>query len=110
MPVYALDDLVPAIDPTAYIHPEAVVIGAVELAAGASVWPGALLRDHGPIRIGERTSVQDGSSEAEGPRLPVNLDSRALDPATVQVRWRRDEPDEAAQQQADRHAVDGSQR
>jgi carbonic anhydrase/acetyltransferase-like protein (isoleucine patch superfamily) len=62
VPVYALDDLVPAIDPTAYVHPDAVVIGAVELAAGASVWPGAVLRgDHGPVRIGERTSVQDGT-------------------------------------------------
>ena len=62
MPVYALDDLVPAIDRDAYVHPDAVVIGAVELAAGASVWPGAVLRgDHGLIRIGERTSVQDGT-------------------------------------------------
>jgi carbonic anhydrase/acetyltransferase-like protein (isoleucine patch superfamily) len=62
VPVYALDDLVPAIDPDAYVHPDAVVIGAVELAAGASVWPGAVLRgDHGLIRIGERTSVQDGT-------------------------------------------------
>jgi carbonic anhydrase/acetyltransferase-like protein (isoleucine patch superfamily) len=62
MPVYALDDLVPAIDPTAYVHPDAVVIGAVELAAGTSVWPGAVLRgDHGLIQIGERTSVQDGT-------------------------------------------------
>jgi carbonic anhydrase/acetyltransferase-like protein (isoleucine patch superfamily) len=62
VPVYALDDLVPAIDRDAYVHPDAVVIGAVELAAGASVWPGAVLRgDHGLIRIGERTSVQDGT-------------------------------------------------
>lgn len=62
MPVYALDDLVPVIDPEAYVHPDAVVIGAVELGAGASVWPGAVLRgDHGLIRIGERTSVQDGT-------------------------------------------------
>jgi carbonic anhydrase/acetyltransferase-like protein (isoleucine patch superfamily) len=62
VPVYALDDLVPAIDPDAYVHPDAVVIGAVELAAGASVWPGAVLRgDTGAIRIGERTSIQDGT-------------------------------------------------
>jgi carbonic anhydrase/acetyltransferase-like protein (isoleucine patch superfamily) len=60
--VYALDDLVPVIDPGAYVHPDAVVIGAVELAAGASVWPCAVLRgDHGLIKIGERTSVQDGT-------------------------------------------------
>lgn len=62
MPVYALDNLVPAIDPQAFVHPDAVVIGAVELAAGASVWPGAVLRgDHGIIKIGHRTSVQDGT-------------------------------------------------
>ena len=62
MPIYALDVLIPVIDPDAYVHPDAVVIGAVELAAGASVWPGAVLRgDHGVIKIGERTSVQDGT-------------------------------------------------
>ena len=62
MPIYALDDLIPVIDPDAYVHPDAVVIGAVELAAGASVWPTAVLRgDHGFIKIGERTSVQDGT-------------------------------------------------
>jgi carbonic anhydrase/acetyltransferase-like protein (isoleucine patch superfamily) len=62
MPIYALDALVPAIDPEAYVHPDAVVIGRVELAAGSSVWPGAVLRgDHGLIRVGERTSIQDGT-------------------------------------------------
>ena len=62
MPIYALDALVPAIDPDAYVHPDAVVIGRVELAAGSSVWPGAVLRgDHGLIRVGERTSIQDGT-------------------------------------------------
>lgn len=62
MPVYALGDLAPAIDPGAYVHPDAVVIGNVQLAAGVSVWPGAVLRgDHGAIRVGENTSVQDGT-------------------------------------------------
>jgi carbonic anhydrase/acetyltransferase-like protein (isoleucine patch superfamily) len=62
VPVYALDDQVPAIDPDAYVHPDAVVIGNVQLAAGSSVWPGAVLRgDHGLIRIGDRTSIQDGT-------------------------------------------------
>ena len=62
MPVYALDYLVPTIDPGAYVHPDAVVIGSVELGAGVSIWPGAILRgDHGVIRIGERTSIQDGT-------------------------------------------------
>lgn len=62
MPVYALGDVTPVIDPGAYVHPDAVIIGAVELAAGASVWPGAVLRgDHGKISIGQNTSVQDGT-------------------------------------------------
>jgi len=62
VPVYALDDLVPVIDPEAYVHPDAVIIGNVALGPGASVWPGAVLRgDTGPIRIGERTNIQDGT-------------------------------------------------
>src|ERR1039457_630739 len=62
VPIYALDYAAPTIDPQAFVHPDAVVIGAVELAAGSSVWPGAVLRgDHGLIKVGERTSVQDGT-------------------------------------------------
>jgi carbonic anhydrase/acetyltransferase-like protein (isoleucine patch superfamily) len=62
VPIYALGYAAPSIDPQAYVHPDAVVIGSVELAAGASVWPGTVLRgDHGLIRVGERTSVQDGA-------------------------------------------------
>lgn len=62
MAIYALGDLVPTIDPTAYVHPDAVVIGHVTLGPQSSVWPMAVLRgDHGEIRIGARTSIQDGS-------------------------------------------------
>ncbi len=62
MPVYALGDLVPDIHPTAYVHPDAVVIGAVSIGAESSVWPGAVLRaDFGRIIVGERTSIQDGT-------------------------------------------------
>ncbi len=62
MPVYALDDQVPIIDPEAFVHQDAVIIGSVELGAGSSVWPSAVLRgDHGLIRIGDRTSIQDGT-------------------------------------------------
>jgi carbonic anhydrase/acetyltransferase-like protein (isoleucine patch superfamily) len=62
MPVYALGDKVPTIDDTAYVHPEATVIGSVVLGPGASVWPQAVLRgDDGDIFIGENTSIQDGA-------------------------------------------------
>lgn len=62
MPVYAFEDLVPDIHPSAYVHPDAVVIGAVTIGAESSVWPGAVLRaDFGRIEVGDRTSVQDGT-------------------------------------------------
>ena len=62
MAIYALGDSEPRIDPTAYVHPLAVVIGNVELGPEASVWPYAVLRgDDGLIRIGARSNVQDGA-------------------------------------------------
>ncbi len=61
MPVYALGERTPTIDPDAFVHPDAVVIGDVRIGAGSSIWPGAVLRgDYGTIIIGERTSIQDG--------------------------------------------------
>jgi carbonic anhydrase/acetyltransferase-like protein (isoleucine patch superfamily) len=62
MPIYALGDVEPSIDPSAYVHPEAVVIGAVTIGADSSVWPSAVLRgDSGSITVGARTSIQDGT-------------------------------------------------
>ena len=62
MPLYALGDKEPRIHPDAFVHPDATVIGDVRIAAGASVWPRAVLRgDYGTISVGERTSIQDGT-------------------------------------------------
>jgi carbonic anhydrase/acetyltransferase-like protein (isoleucine patch superfamily) len=62
MAIYALGDLTPVIHPDAYVHPDAVVIGAVTIGAQSSIWPHAVLRgDDGEIHIGERTSIQDGT-------------------------------------------------
>ena len=52
----------PRIDVGVYVDPDSVVIGDVEIGAGSSVWPMTVIRgDIHHIRIGERTSVQDGS-------------------------------------------------
>lgn len=60
--MYALGDRQPQIDPSAFVHPDAVIIGDVHIGAESSVWPGAVLRgDHGSIRIGAQTSIQDGT-------------------------------------------------
>ncbi|ATD71568.1 MULTISPECIES: gamma carbonic anhydrase family protein [Gordonia] len=62
MAIYALDDRVPVLGDETYVHPDAVVIGAVTLGDGVSVWPGAVLRgDYGTITIGERSNIQDGT-------------------------------------------------
>lgn len=62
MPIYALGDKRPQIHPTAWVHPEAVLIGDVRVGSQASIWPCAVLRaDNGPITIGARSSIQDGA-------------------------------------------------
>ena len=62
MPIYALGDLEPNIDPTAYIHPDAVIIGDVTIGSESSVWACSVIRgDDGVIRIGNRSNIQDGA-------------------------------------------------
>jgi len=62
MPIYALGDAAPRIDPAAFVHPDAVVIGDVRIGPGSSIWPAAVLRgDAGYIEVGARTSIQDGT-------------------------------------------------
>jgi carbonic anhydrase/acetyltransferase-like protein (isoleucine patch superfamily) len=74
MAVYALGAAVPTIDPSAFVHPDAVVIGAVEIGPESSVWPGAVLRgDGGTIRIGARTSVQDNAVLHTTPSWPTTV-------------------------------------
>lgn len=73
VPIYALGDDAPHIHETAFVHPDAVVIGRVVIGAEASVWPTAVLRGDGGgrIEIGARTSVQDGSVLHCTPELPT---------------------------------------
>lgn len=52
----------PRVHPSAFLAPNAVLIGDVEVGEDASIWFGAVLRadhpEHG-IRVGARTSIQD---------------------------------------------------
>ena len=64
----------PQIDPTAYVSPQAVVIGDVRLAARTSIWPTAVLRgDINFIEIGEGSNIQDGSIVHLADDLPVRV-------------------------------------
>jgi carbonic anhydrase/acetyltransferase-like protein (isoleucine patch superfamily) len=53
-------DKQPQISPDAWVHHSAAVIGAVQLAADVSVWPGAVIRgDVDRIEVGKGTNIQD---------------------------------------------------
>ena len=72
MALYALGDQVPSIDPTAYVHPDATVIGSVTIGPESTIWPQAVLRgDYGTITIGARTSIQDGTVLHTTPMHPT---------------------------------------
>ena len=58
--IYSYDGIVPAIDPAAFVHPEAVVIGDVIIGPTVYVGPCAVLRgDFGRIILHEGCNVQE---------------------------------------------------
>jgi phenylacetic acid degradation protein len=58
--VYAIDGIVPVVDPSAYVHPSAVLVGDVIVGPRAYIGPNASLRgDFGRIVVQEGASVQD---------------------------------------------------
>jgi phenylacetic acid degradation protein len=60
MPCYALEEVVPVVDPSAYVHPSAVLIGDVIVGPGCYVGPCASLRgDFGRIVLESGVNVQD---------------------------------------------------
>jgi phenylacetic acid degradation protein len=60
MPCYAIDDVVPVVHPSAYVHPTAVLIGDVIVGPRCYVGPCASLRgDFGRIVLEDGANVQD---------------------------------------------------
>lgn len=60
MPCYAIDGLVPVVDPSAHVHPSAVLIGDVWIGPGVYIGPCASLRgDFGRIVVEAGANVQD---------------------------------------------------
>jgi len=52
----------PKIHPSAFLAPNATIIGNVTIGAGANIWFGVVLRgDQNEIRIGEKSSIQDNT-------------------------------------------------
>ena len=60
MAAYSLDGLIPVVDVTAFVHPQATLIGDVIVGPGCYVGPGASLRgDFGRIVLDAGCNVQD---------------------------------------------------
>ncbi len=60
MAVYEFEGLRPIIGEGSYIHPQAVLIGAVNIGRGCLICAGAVLRaDFGRISIGDGSNIQD---------------------------------------------------
>ena len=77
MPLYALDQLAPTINPSAWVAPSADLIGDVRLGPRASVWFGAVIRaDNTPILIGEESNFQDGAIGHSDPGAPLTIGAR----------------------------------
>ncbi len=52
----------PIIDSSAWIAPNATIIGEVEIGANVGIWFNVVLRGDGPgIKIGDNTNIQDGT-------------------------------------------------
>ncbi|WP_182422319.1 gamma carbonic anhydrase family protein [Aureimonas sp. ME7] len=74
MPLYALDDLAPAVPAPDrfFVAPGAHVIGDVSLGEDVGVWFGAVIRgDVAPIRVGALTNVQEGAVLHADPGFPL---------------------------------------
>jgi carbonic anhydrase/acetyltransferase-like protein (isoleucine patch superfamily) len=60
--IRVLPGMAPEIDPEAFVHAAAEVIGRVRIGARSSVWPQAVLRgDTDLVTVGAESNVQDGA-------------------------------------------------
>ena len=78
MPCYAFEGFTPVVDARAFVHPLAVLIGDVSVAAECYVAPGASLRgDFGRIVLGPGSNVQDNCVLHSFPGKDVLLEADA---------------------------------
>ena len=69
--IYELDGVAPQIDASCFLAPDAVVVGAVTVAAEASIWFGAVVRaDTEQITIGMGSNVQENAVLHADPGFP----------------------------------------
>ena len=78
MPLYALDGVAPEVphDGRFWVAPNATIVGNVQIGIDASIWFGAVVRgDNEPIRVGERSNIQDLVLIHSDPGYPASIGS-----------------------------------
>ena len=74
MAIYQLDDLIPAVHPSAWVADSAQVIGHVTLAEGSSVWFGVVIRaDTSTVSVGAGSNIQDNSVLHADVGVPLSI-------------------------------------
>lgn len=57
-----INEQVPAVHPSCYVHKTAVLIGEVTVGPNVSIWPCAVLRgDIAPVTVGENSNIQENA-------------------------------------------------
>ena len=74
MPLYEYKGKRPDVAATAWVAPDANIVGEVILGDDVSVWFGATIRgDNTPIPIGARSNVQEGAVLHSDPHAPLSV-------------------------------------
>lgn len=70
--IYSIEGIIPVVDPTSFVHPDAVIIGDVIIGSGCYIGPCACLRgDISRIIIGDGVNIQDGCVVHSFPEVDV---------------------------------------
>jgi carbonic anhydrase/acetyltransferase-like protein (isoleucine patch superfamily) len=78
MSIYKFKNKIPNIAKTSYVHPQAAIIGDVEIGDDCFIGAGAVLRgDFGKIRVGRGTSIQENCVIHVGGEM-VSIDSNVI--------------------------------
>ncbi|MEO6446904.1 MAG: transferase hexapeptide repeat family protein [Gemmatimonadaceae bacterium] len=76
--IYAFNDIIPVVHPSAFIHPQAAVTGNVVIGRDVYVGPGAAIRgDWGAIEIADGCNVQENCTIHMFPGVTVVLEEGA---------------------------------
>jgi carbonic anhydrase/acetyltransferase-like protein (isoleucine patch superfamily) len=79
MSIYKFENKIPKIAKTSYVHPQAAIIGDVEIGDNCFIGAGAILRgDFGKIRVGRGTSIQENCVIHVGGEETVFIDSNVI--------------------------------